>query len=149
MRIESKKELIKDLNIELERLNNIKRELIQNKENLKNEYNSLEQQNKNFFSNESNILYYNNQLNKKSGLNINKNYKKRNFSAAKAKTKNDIEKNILKSLKNENNYLENILINYNHELDNIIQLVNDMELKCKLLTFNTNEQISLYNKQNK
>ena len=149
MRISSKKDIINDLNSELEGLNKIKKELIQNKKNLKNEYNTLEYQNKNFFSNESNNLNYNinNQLNKKAGINKNNNYKKRNYSATKVKKRMDID--IITDLKKENNNLENILMNYKNELSNIIQQVNDMEIKCKLLTLNANEQTNLFKMQKK
>ena len=62
--------------------------------------------------------------------------KKRNYSAARPKRSLGI--NVLNDLKKENNELENELIYYNHELENVIQKVYDMELNCKLLMHHAN-----------
>ena len=148
MRLSYKKELIEELNKELMSLQKNKNELIQNKSNLENDYKKIEKQNKNIINicnsnNESNIInnfYNNSELRINSGINYDNilriNYKKRNLSATKPKRRLDI--NILKDLKKQNNELEDILIYYNHELENIIQKTNDMETSCKILMFNAN-----------
>ena len=161
MKLSFKKEIIKELNGELQRLNKIKDGLSQTKSNLKEKYKKYEKQKKsiitsNKLNNESNFLNnlnYNNKLINNIGINDkynkNTNYRKRNFSAAKPKKRLDI--NIVKDLKKQNNELEDILINYNHELINIIKLVKEMEIKCKLLIINTKNSkiIDIQNKKKK
>ena len=156
MKISFKKDLIEELKEELERLNKIKSELSQKKKELKGEYQKYEKQKKNII-NRTNInkepylnnLIYNNRINIGNNSNNNKNLviKKRNFSAAKPKRKLGID--LLKDIKKENNQLEDILINKNHELNNIIQNINDMEIKCKLLIFDTNKNTNLIDIQKK
>ena len=140
MRLSSKKEIIEELNKELENLSKTKKELIQIKSTLKNEYKINEKKQKEI------INYYN--LNDESNIknNINKaikfnnylkvNLRKRNYSAARPKGR--IEISDLSDLREENNQLEDELIYYNHELENIIQKANDMELSCKLLMHDVN-----------
>ena len=156
MKLSSKKEIIEELNGELERLNKIKNKLSQTKSSIKEEYKKFEKQNKSIINStnlikETNFLYnlkYKNKLNNNIGIkDINKtNYKKRNFSATKPRKRLDI--NIVKDLIKQNNELEDNLINYNHELNNIIQTVNEMEIKCKLLMINT-KNTNLIDIQNK
>jgi len=159
MRLTSKKEIIDELSKDLEELNRIKNTLIQNRDTLKEEYNTFEKQNKLIInsyklSNEANNNINNknnNQLNRKIGIKRNNtlglNNKKRNFSAAKPKKR--IEINILNDLKKQNNDLENVLIEYNHELNKIIQNVNEMEIKCKLLMHNTDKHTNYIKKLRK
>ena len=156
MKISFKKDLIEELKGELERLNKIKSELSQKKKELKGEYKKYEKQKKNII-NRTNInkesylnnLIYNNRINIGNNSNNNKNLviKKRNFSAAKPKRKIGID--LLNDIKKENNQLEDILTNKNHELNNIIQNINDMEIKCKLLIFDTNKNTNLIDIQKK
>ena len=135
MRLSSKKEIIDELNKELESLSKEKEQLNQTKSNLKNEYKINEKKKKDIINycnlnDESNIIYnINKEIKNYNYLKVN--LKKRNYSAARPKKR--IEINALNDLKKENNELEDELIYYNNELENIIQKVYDMELKCKLL----------------
>ena len=138
MRLSSKKEIIDELNKELESLIKAKEQLIQAKSILKNEYKINENKKKEIINycnlnDESNII---NNINKENKNNIKVNLKKRNYSAARPKRR--LEINALNDLKKENNELEDELIYYNHELENVIQKVYDMELSCKLLMHQAN-----------
>ena len=150
-----KKELIEELSGELDQLIKIKNELMQNKNKLKEDYNKYEKQKKYIINTKkiNNEPYFRNSL-YNNGINIwNKSYynnfgiKRRNFSAVKPKKNLGID--LIKDLKKENNYLEDILIDKNHELNNIIQNVNDMEIKCKLLMFDANKNTNLIEIQKK
>ena len=153
MKISFKKDLIVELNEELQRLNKIKNELLQNKEDLKEEYKRFEKQkkiiiNSSKISNEPNNikqLNLNNKFNKNIGIKSNI---KRNFSAAKPKRKLEINHHLI-DLRKQNYDLEDNLINYNHELNNIIQTVNEMEIKCKLLMIKADKQTNLIEIQKK
>ena len=135
MRLSSKKEIIDELNKELESLSKEKEQLIQNKSILKNKYKINEKKKKDII-NYCNLNDESNITNKEIKNYLKVNLKKRNYSAARPKR--SLEINALNDFKKENNELENELIYYNHELENIIQKVYNMELSCKLLIHDVN-----------
>ena len=62
--------------------------------------------------------------------------KKRNFSAGINRRTVDIDS--IRNLKKKNAQLNNILINYKIELNNIVKEVNEMEINCKLMMSKAN-----------
>ena len=144
MKLSNKKDLIKELNEELDELNNTKNKLKQEKERLKKQYNIFEKQKKNIIINSSkdyNVFNIKKNFNYKINNNNENNIKKRNFSATKPKRR--LEINIIKDLKKQNKELEDIYINFKNELNNIIQQVNEMEIKCKLLMIDSDKNKNL------
>ena len=147
IRLETKKDLIKELKIELENLDIKNKELYQTKHKLIEQFKQNEKNNKilvNLFSS-SNKLYSNNSefpcnINNKKNLN-----KKRNKSATISKRRIDID--TIKEIKKKNEELNNVLINYKNELNNIIKQVNEKEVNCRMLMFNANNYAKFYTKK--
>ena len=147
IRLETKKDLITELKNEFENLDIKNKELNQTKNKLIEEYKKKEKNNKKLvnllISSEENK---NNNISKEFSSNINnKNnnaIKKRNNSAAISKRRFNAD--IIKEIKMKNEELNNILINYRKELNNLIKQVDEKEVNCRVLMFNANNHAKFY-----
>ena len=144
IKLETKKDLIKELKNEFENLDIKNKELHQTKNKLIEEYKKREKNNKKLvnllISSEENKIN-----NKDFSSNIkNKNIiiKKRNNSAAISNRR--LNSDIIKEIKIKNDELTNILINYKKELNNLIKQVDEKEVNCRLLMFNANSHKKFY-----
>ena len=131
--LETKNDLIKELNNELQNLEIKNKELLQKKGELIEKYNKEEKNKKSLINLYSSITHQENINIKK---NNNKTKKKRNFSAGINRRTVDIDS--IRNLKKKNAQLNNILINYKIELNNIVKEVNEMEINCKLMMSKAN-----------
>ena len=144
IKLETKKDLIKELKNEFENLDIKNKELHQTKNKLIEEYKKREKNNKKLV----NLLISceENKINNKefSGNIKNKNIiiKKRNNSAAISKRR--LNSDIIKEIKSKNDELTNILINYKKELNNLIKQVDEKEVNCRLLMFNASNHAKFY-----
>ena len=143
IKLETKTDLIKELKIELENLDIKNKELHEMKNKLK-EFNKKEKNNKILVNilNSSN----NNKTNKYQFINNTNNTNnlkmKRNHSAGIIKRK--LDKDSVNELKKRNEELNNKLLLYKKELNNLIKNVNDKEINCRLLIFNAKNQAQFY-----
>ena len=131
--LETKNDLIKELNNELQNLEIKNKELLQKKGELIEKYNKEEKNKKSLINLYSSITHQENINIKK---NNNKAKKKRNFSAGINRRTVDIDS--IRNLRKKNAQLNNILINYKIELNNIVKEVNEMEINCKLMMSKAN-----------
>ena len=144
IKLETKKDLIKELKNEFENLDIKNKELHQTKNKLIEEYKKREKNNKKLV----NLLISceENKINNKefSGNIKNKNIiiKKRNNSAAISNRR--LNSDIIKEIKIKNDELTNILINYKKELNNLIKQVDEKEIDCRLLMLNANSHKKFY-----
>ena len=135
IKLETKTDLIKELKIELENLDIKNKELHEMKNKLKEEFNKKEKNNKILVNilNSSN----NNKTNKYQFINNTNNTNnlkmKRNHSAGIIKRK--LDKDSVNELRKRNEELNNKLLLYKKELNNLIKNVNDKEINCRLLIF--------------
>ena len=141
IKLETKRDLIKELKIELENLEIKNKELYQTKDKLKKEYKKNEKNNKKL-ENLSNFI--NSELS--NNINNNNNIKKkRNNSATISKRRFSAE--IIKEMKNKNEELNKALIKYKNELNRLIKQVNEKEVNCRLLMLNINSATNFYSKK--
>jgi len=144
IKLETKTDLIKELKIELENLDIKNKELHEMKNKLKEEFNKKEKNNKILVNilNSSN----NNKTNKYQFINNTNNTNnlkmKRNHSAGIIKRK--LDKDSVNELRKRNEELNNKLLLYKKELNNLIKNVNDKEINCRLLIFNAKNQAQFY-----
>ena len=144
IKLETKTDLIKELKIELENLDIKNKELHEMKNKLKEEFNKKEKNNKILVNilNSSN----NNKTNKYQFINNKNNTNnlkmKRNHSAGIIKRK--LDKDSVNELRKRNEELNNKLLLYKKELNNLIKNVNDKEINCRLLIFNAKNQAQFY-----
>ena len=144
IKLETKTDLIKELKIELENLDIKNKELHEMKNKLKEEFNKKEKNNKILVNilNSSN----NNKTNKYQFINNTNNTNnlkmKRNHSAGIIKRK--LDKDSINELRKRNEELNNKLLLYKKELNNLIKNVNDKEINCRLLIFNAKNQAQFY-----
>ena len=142
IKLETKTDLIKELKIELENLDIKNKELHEMKNKLKEEFNKKEKNNKILVNilNSSN----NNKTNKfiNNTNNTNNLKMKRNHSAGIIKRK--LDKDSVNELRKRNEELNNKLLLYKKELNNLIKNVNDKEINCRLLIFNAKNQAQFY-----
>ena len=144
IKLETKIDLIKELKIELENLDIKNKELHETKNKLKEEFNKKEKNNKILVNilNSSN----NNKTNKYQFINNTNNTNnlkmKRNHSAGIIKRK--LDKDSINELRKRNEELNNKLLLYKKELNNLIKNVNDKEINCRLLIFNAKNQAQFY-----
>ena len=114
------------------------------KNKLKEEFNKKEKNNKILVNilNSSN----NNKTNKYQFINNKNNTNnlkmKRNHSAGIIKRK--LDKDSINELRKRNEELNNKLLLYKKELNNLIKNVNDKEINCRLLIFNAKNQAQFY-----
>ena len=139
IKLETKRDLIKELKIELENLEIKNKELHQTKDKLKKEYKKNEKNNKKL----ENLSNFNNPE-------ISNNYKnnikkKRNNSATISKRRFSAE--IIKEMKNKNEELNKALIKYKNELDRLIKQVNEKEVNYHLLMLNINSATNFYSEK--
>ena len=131
----------------MENLDTRNKELHQIKNNLKEEFIIKEKNNKDLV----NILLStdtNKYINSELSNNIIKadNYKKkRNRSANINKRMFDMDS--VKEIKKKNEDLNNLLLFYKNELNDIIKQIIEKEIKCKLLMFNAKNNANFYSKQ--
>ena len=144
IKLETKTDLIKELKIELENLDIKNKELHEMKNKLKEEFNKKEKNNKilvnilNSSNNSKENKYqFINNINNSNNLKM-----KRNHSAGIIKRK--LDKNSVNELKKRNEELNNKLLLYKKELNNLIKNVNDKEINCRLLIFNAKNQAQFY-----
>ena len=148
IKLETKKDLIKELKNEFENLDIKNKELYEIKNKLKAEFNKNEKSNKHLVNikNSSNNNKINNKYqflhNINNSNNSNNLRMKRNHSAAITKRK--IDKESINELKKINEELYNKLLLYKNELNNLINNVNDKEINCKLLMFNAKNYAKYY-----
>ena len=144
IKLETKTDLIKELKIELENLDIKNKELHEMKNKLKEEFIKKEKNNKILVNilNSSN----NNKTNKYQFINNTNNTNnlkmKRNHSAGIIKRK--LDKDSVNELRKRNEELNNKLLLYKKELNNLIKNVNDKEINCRLLIFNAKNQAQFY-----
>ena len=144
IKLETKTDLIKELKIELENLDIKNKELHEMKNKLKEEFNKKEKNNKILVnilnpSNNSkeNKYQFINNINNSNNLKM-----KRNHSAGIIKRK--LDKDSVNELKKRNEELNNKLLLYKKELNDLIKNVNDKEINCRLLIFNAKNQAQFY-----
>ena len=144
IKLETKTDLIKELKIELENLDIKNKELHEMKNKLKEEFNKKEKNNKILVnilnpSNNSkeNKYQFINNINNSNNLKM-----KRNHSAGIIKRK--LDKHSVNELKKRNEELNNKLLLYKKELNDLIKNVNDKEINCRLLIFNAKNQAQFY-----
>ena len=144
IKLETKTDLIKELKIELENLDIKNKELHEMKNKLKEEFNKKEKNNKilvnilNSSNNSKENKYqFINNINNSNNLKM-----KRNHSAGIIKRK--LDKNSVNELKKRNEELNNKLLLYKKELNDLIKNVNDKEINCRLLIFNAKNQAQFY-----
>ena len=144
IKLETKTDLIKELKIELENLDIKNKELHEMKNKLKEEFNKKEENNKilvnilNSSNNSKENKYqFINNINNSNNLKM-----KRNHSAGIIKRK--LDKNSVNELKKRNEELNNKLLLYKKELNDLIKNVNDKEINCRLLIFNAKNQAQFY-----
>ena len=144
IKLETKKDLIKELKNEFENLDIKNKELHQTKNKLIEEYKKREKNNKKLV----NLLISceENKINNKDFSSNIKNeniiIKKRNNSAVISKRR--LNSDIIKEIKIKNDELTNILINYKKELNNLIKQVDEKEIDCRLLMLNANSHKKFY-----
>ena len=144
IKLETKTDLIKELKIELENLDIKNKELHEMKNKLKEEFNKKEKNNKilvnilNSSNNSKENKYqFINNINNSNNLKM-----KRNHSAGIIKRK--LDKDSVNELKKRNEELNNKLLLYKKELNDLIKNVNDKEINCRLLIFNAKNQAQFY-----
>ena len=144
IKLETKTDLIKELKIELENLDIKNKELHEMKNKLKEEFIKKEKNNKilvnilNSSNNSKENKYqFINNINNSNNLKM-----KRNHSAGIIKRK--LDKDSVNELKKRNEELNNKLLLYKKELNDLIKNVNDKEINCRLLIFNAKNQAQFY-----
>ena len=144
IKLETKTDLIKELKIELENLDIKNKELHEMKNKLKEEFNKKEKNNKilvnilNSSNNSKENKYqFINNINNSNNLKM-----KRNHTAGIIKRK--LDKDSVNELKKRNEELNNKLLLYKKELNDLIKNVNDKEINCRLLIFNAKNQAQFY-----
>ena len=144
IKLETKTDLIKELKIELENLDIKNKELHEMKNKLKEEFNKKEKNNKilvnilNSSNNSKENKYqFINNINNSNNLKM-----KRNHSAGIIKRK--LDKDSINELRKKNEELNNKLLLYKKELNDLIKNVNDKEINCRLLIFNAKNQAQFY-----
>ena len=144
IKLETKKDLIKELRNEFENLDIKNKELHQTKNKLIEEYKKREKNNKKLV-NQLISCEENKTNNKEFCANIKRKnivIKKRNNSATISKRR--LNSDIIKQIKMKNDELTNILINYKNELNNLIKQVDEKEIDCRLLMVNANSHKKFY-----
>ena len=144
IKLETKTDLIKELKIELENLDIKNKELHEMKNKLKEEFNKKEKNNKilvnilNSSNNSKENKYqFINNINNSNNLKM-----KRNHSAGIIKRK--LDKDSINELRKRNEELNNKLLLYKKDLNNLIKNVNVKEINCRLLIFNAKNQAQFY-----
>ena len=139
IRLETKKDMINGLKIELENLNIKNKELIQNKDKSTEDFKKSEKNNKHLL----NLSILSDKLNSNNS-NYLKNIKnkKRNNSAAIIKRRINVDS--ILELKKKNEELNQLLLSYKNELNNIINQVNEKESNCRLLMINADNNTNFY-----
>ena len=144
IKLETKTDLIKELKIELENLDIKNKELHEMKNKLKEEFIKKEKNNKilvnilNSSNNSKENKYqFINNINNSNNLKM-----KRNHTAGIIKRK--LDKDSVNELKKRNEELNNKLLLYKKELNDLIKNVNDKEINCRLLIFNAKNQAQFY-----
>ena len=147
IKLENKKDTIKELKNELENLDIKNKELHRIKNKLKEEFMLKEKNNKNLV----NILISSNK-NKNINSEFSNNiigtdyYKKKRNKSANI-NRRIIDMDSVKEIKKKNKDLNNLLLLYKNELNNIIKQVIEKETKCKLLMFNAKNNANFYSKK--
>ena len=147
IKLENKKDTIKELKNELENLDIKNKELHRIKNKLKEEFMLKEKNNKNLV----NILISSNKnkiINSEFSNNIigTDYYKKKRNKSANI-NRRIIDMDSVKEIKKKNKDLNNLLLLYKNELNNIIKQVIEKETKCKLLMFNAKNNANFYSKK--
>ena len=141
IKLETKRDLIKELKIELENLEIKNKELHETKDKLIQQYKKKEKNNKKL---ENNLICNNQEFsnNIKQKNNI---MRKRNNSAMISKRRFDAD--IIKEMKKKNEDLNKTLINYKNELNSLIKQVNEKEVNCRFLMLNINSATNFYSEK--
>ena len=141
IKLETKRDLIKELKIELENLEIKNKELHETKDKLIQQYKKKEKNNKKL---ENNLICNNQEFsnNIKQKNNI---MRKRNNSAMISKRRFDAD--VIKEMKKKNEDLNKTLINYKNELNSLIKQVNEKEVNCRFLMLNINSATNFYSEK--